>query len=48
LMKEANTAGISGFNYFQAFILAGIIYAVIAVPATWITSYFERRMARKY
>lgn len=48
LMKQAYTIGAENFSYLQTFILAGLVYAVIAVPATWITSYFERRMARKY
>lgn len=48
LVKAAQTVGAANFQYMPTFILAGIMYAVIAVPATWITSYFERRMARKY
>jgi ABC-type amino acid transport system permease subunit len=40
--------GGQNFKYTETFVLVGIIYAVIAVPATWVTSYFERRMAKKY
>lgn len=48
LMKQAYTLGGENFMYLRTFVLAGIVYAVIAVPATWITSYFERRMAKKF
>lgn len=46
LMAQANTIGAENFDYLQTFILAGLIYAVISMPATWITVFFERRMAR--
>lgn len=48
LMKSAYTIGSQDFDYLKVFILAGIIYACISVPATWITVFFERRMARRY
>ncbi|HKU09810.1 MAG TPA: amino acid ABC transporter permease [Sinomonas sp.] len=46
LMKSAYNIGSDNFNYLQIFTLAGICYAVISMPATWITVFFERRMAR--
>lgn len=46
LMKSAYTIGGQDFNYLQIFTLAGLCYAVISMPATWITVFFEKRMAR--
>ncbi|MEA5455873.1 amino acid ABC transporter permease [Sinomonas sp. JGH33] len=46
LMKSAYNIGSQDFNYLQIFTLAGICYAVISMPATWITVLFEKRMAR--
>jgi len=46
LMKSAYNIGSQDFNYLQIFTLAGICYAAISMPATWITVYFEKRMAR--
>ncbi len=47
LMKSAYNIGSQDFNYLQIFTLAGICYAAISMPATWITVYFERRLARQ-
>ncbi|WP_416417986.1 amino acid ABC transporter permease [Paenarthrobacter aromaticivorans] len=46
LMKTAYNIGSQDFNYLQVFTLAGLCYAAISMPATWITVYFEKRMAR--
>ncbi|WP_426998100.1 amino acid ABC transporter permease [Pseudarthrobacter sp. N5] len=46
LMKTAYNIGSQDFNYLQIFTLAGICYAVISMPATWISVFFEKRMAR--
>lgn len=46
LMKAAYNIGSEDFNYLQIFVLAGICYAVISMPATWITVFFEKRLAR--
>jgi polar amino acid transport system permease protein len=46
LMKTAYNIGSQDFNYLQIFTLAGLCYAVISMPATWITVFFEKRMAR--
>lgn len=46
LMKSAYNIGSQDFNYLQIFTLAGICYAAISMPATWITVAFEKRMGR--
>ena len=46
LMKSAYNIGSEDFNYLQIFTLAGICYAAISMPATWITVFFEKRLAR--
>ena len=33
-------------DYLQIFALAGLCYAVISMPATWATVFFEKRLAR--
>ncbi|MBA3780867.1 MAG: amino acid ABC transporter permease [Nocardioides sp.] len=48
LMKTAYNIGSQDFNYLKVFVLAGLVYAGVSVPATWITVYFERRMSRRY
>lgn len=48
LMKAAYNIGSQTFNYLEVFVLAGLLYAAISMPATWITVYFERRMSRRY
>lgn len=48
LMKEAYTLGAQNFQYLRVFVLAGLIYAVIAVPASWITVGFERRLSKNH
>lgn len=48
LMKTAYTIGSEDFDYLKVFVLAGIVYATISMPATWITVFFERRIALKY
>lgn len=46
LMKTAYNIGSQDFNYLQIFTLAGLCYAAISMPATWITVHFEKRMGR--
>jgi polar amino acid transport system permease protein len=48
LMKAAYSIGSRDFNYLQIFVLAGLVYAAISLPATWITVFFEKRMKRAY
>lgn len=47
LMQAAYNVGSENFNYLEVFILAGLMYAVISMPATWISVYFEKRIARR-
>ena len=47
LMAAAYNVGSQDFNYLEVFVLAGVVYAVISMPATWITVYFEKRLARR-
>lgn len=48
LMKTAYGIGSQEFDYLKVFVLAGLVYAAVSMPATWITVFFERRMARRY
>lgn len=48
LMKQAYSIGAENFQYLQTFVLAGLVYAVISVPATWISVWLERRVSRGY
>ena len=48
LMKTAYNIGSQDFDYLKVFVLAGLVYAAVSMPATWITVYFERRMSRRY
>lgn len=48
LMKQAYSIGAENFQYLQTFMLAGLVYAVISVPATWISVWLERRVSRGY
>lgn len=48
LMKAAYSIGSRDFNYLEVFVLAGLVYAAISLPATWITVFFEKRMKRAY
>lgn len=48
LMKEAYTFGSTSFQYLRVFVLAGLCYAVVTLPASWITRWLERRLALSY
>lgn len=48
LMKTAYNIGSEEFDYLKVFVLTGLVYAAVSVPATWLTVFFERRMARRY
>lgn len=48
LMKTAYNIGSQEFDYLKVFVLAGLVYAAVSMPATWITVFFERRMSRRY
>jgi len=36
------------FRYIEIFALAGILYAVITIPASWLTGRVERRLALRH
>ena len=46
LMSQAYSTGSSTFKYLPAFIAAGLIYAAISVPATWLSVLTEKRLSR--
>lgn len=48
LMKSAYNIGSQEFDYLKVFVLAGLVYAAVSMPATWITVFFERRLSRRY
>lgn len=46
LMSAAYQTSSITFDYLGAYAIAGMIYVVIAVPATWLSVWVERRLAR--
>ncbi len=46
LMSQAYSTGSSTFKYLPAFIAAGLLYAAISIPATWLSVLAEKRMSR--
>lgn len=46
LMSQAYSTGSSTFNYLPVFIVAGLLYAAISVPATWLSVGAERVLSR--
>lgn len=46
LMSQAYSTGSSTFRYLSIFALAGLMYAAITIPASWLTGRAEKRMAR--
>lgn len=46
LMSEAYQVSAVTFQYLQVYAITGLIYVVIAVPATWLSVYIEHRLAR--
>lgn len=46
LLSQAYSAGSSTFRYLSILTIAGLMYAMITVPASIITERLERRMAR--
>ncbi|WP_159502298.1 amino acid ABC transporter permease [Microbacterium sp. 18062] len=48
LMSQAYQVSSITFEYLAVFTLAGAIYIVIAVPATWLSVYAEHRLSRGY
>src|SRR5699024_11203494 len=46
LMSQAYTNATMSFKYMTLFVLAGLIYASISIPATWLSVLVEKRMSR--
>ncbi|NMR29129.1 amino acid ABC transporter permease [Crystallibacter degradans] len=46
LMSQAYSTGSSTFKYLPAFIAAGLLYAAISIPATWLSVLTEKRLSR--
>jgi polar amino acid transport system permease protein len=46
LVSQAYVIGSNTFRYMSIFVLAGLLYAVICIPATLAVSALERRLAR--
>lgn len=46
LLSQAYSIGSTTFNYLSVLVLAGLMYAAITIPASWLTSRAERRLAR--
>ncbi|RRJ87939.1 amino acid ABC transporter permease [Gulosibacter macacae] len=46
LLSQAYSIGSSTFKYLSVLLLAGLFYAMITIPASALTSYAERRLAR--
>jgi polar amino acid transport system permease protein len=46
LMKQAYSLGGESFQYLRVFVLAGLLYAAVTLPSTWITMWAERRINR--
>lgn len=48
LMSQAYQVSTITFQYLWVYALTGLIYAAIAVPATWLSVWVERRLNRGY
>ncbi|MFT8705332.1 amino acid ABC transporter permease [Bifidobacterium aquikefiricola] len=48
LMKQAYSLGGESFQYLRVFVLAGLVYAAVTLPSTWITTWVERRINKAY
>jgi len=44
LMSRAYSIGSSNFRYLSIFVAAGLLYAAISVPCTWLSVWVERRL----
>ncbi len=45
-MSQAYSIGSSTFRYLSALVAAGLLYAAISMPSTWLSIAVERRMNR--
>jgi polar amino acid transport system permease protein len=48
LMKQAYSLGGEDYQYLRVFVLTGLVYAAVTLPATWITVWMERRLGKSY
>lgn len=46
LLSQAYSIGSTTFNYLSVLLLAGLMYTAITIPASWLTSRAEKRLAR--
>ena len=46
LLSQSYSIGSSTFNYLSVLILAGLLYAVITIPASWLVASTEKKMSR--
>lgn len=46
LLSQAYSIGSSTFKYFSVLSLAGLLYAAITIPASWLVEVTEKRMSR--
>jgi polar amino acid transport system permease protein len=46
LMSQAYQVSTITFQYLQVYLITGLIFVAIAVPATWLSMLVERRLAR--
>lgn len=46
LLSRAYSIGSSTFDYLGVLALAGCFYAAVTIPASWLTSYADKRLAR--
>lgn len=46
LLSQAYSIGSTTFIYLSVLVLAGLMYAAITIPASWLTSRAEKRLAR--
>lgn len=46
LMSQAKSIASSNFHHFNLFLIAGLLYAVITIPASFLTDRVERKLAR--
>ncbi|WP_104190658.1 amino acid ABC transporter permease [Cryobacterium sp. Y82] len=46
LMSQAYSTGSSTFKYLTVFIAAGLLYAAISIPATWLSVWLEKSMSK--
>jgi len=46
LLSQAYSIGATTFNYLSVLVLAGLLYAMITIPASWLVVSTEKKMSR--